>query len=71
MENIIQVTFKFRYFMWNMPLIGAGLSKTKNDEKSILEFLVKLFKLNKDLIVSDIHIVIRDSGKETIPITEL
>lgn len=54
-----------------MPLIGAGLSKTKNDEKSILEFLVKLFKLNKDLIVSDIHIVIRDSGKGTIPITEL
>lgn len=54
-----------------MPLIGAGLSKTKNDEKSILEFLVKLFKLNKDLIVSDIHIVIRDSGKGTISITEI
>lgn len=27
-----------------MPLIGAGLSKTKNDERSILEFIVKLLK---------------------------
>lgn len=54
-----------------MPLIGAGLSKTKNDERSILEFIVKLFKLNRNIINSDIHIVVRNSGNETISITEI
>ena len=54
-----------------MPLIGAGMSKTKNSERAILEYTVKLLKLNKDLITSDIHIVVRNSGKETISITEL
>ena len=54
-----------------IPLIGAGLSKTKYGERAILEYLVKSLKLNKDLIVSDIYIVVRNSGKETIPITEL
>lgn len=53
-----------------IPLIGAGLSKTKYGERAILEYLVKSLKLNKDLIVSDIYIVVRNSGKETIPITE-
>ena len=54
-----------------IPLIGAGLSKTKYGERAILEYLVKSLKLNKDFIVSDIYIVVRNSGKETIPITEL
>lgn len=55
----------------SQPIIGAGLSKTKYGERAILEYLVKSLKLNKDLIVSDIYIVVRNSGKETIPITEL
>ena len=54
-----------------MPLIGAGLSKTKNDERSILEFIVKLLKMNKKIINSDVHIIVRNSGKETVSITEL
>lgn len=54
-----------------MPLIGAGQSRTGNDERAILEYLIGLLKMNKTLIMSDIHIVVRNSGKETIPITEL
>lgn len=54
-----------------MPLIGGGLSKTKNSERSILEYVVKLLKMNKNLITNDIHIVVRNSGKDVIPITEL
>lgn len=54
-----------------MPLIGAGQSRTGNDERAILEYLIGLLKMNKTLIMSDIHIVVRNSGKETIPITEI
>lgn len=54
-----------------MPLIGAKLSKTGNDERSILEFIVKLLKMNKKIINNDVHIVVRNSGKETVSITEL
>ena len=54
-----------------MPLIGAGLSKTKNDERSMLEFIVKLLKMNKNIINSDVHIVVRNNGQETVSITEL
>ena len=54
-----------------MPLIGAGHSRTGNDERTILEYLIELLKMNKALVMSDIHIVVRNSGQETIPITEL
>ena len=54
-----------------MPLIGGGLSKTRNSERAILEYVVKLLKMNKDLITNDIHIVVRNSGRDVIPITEL
>lgn len=54
-----------------IPLIGAGLSRANRDERAILEYMVKLLKLNKELIKSDIYIVVRDSGENTIPITEL
>lgn len=46
-------------------------SRTGNNERAILEYLIGLLKMNKDLIMSDVHIVVRNSGKETIPITEL
>ena len=54
-----------------IPLIGAGLSRTQCDERSILEYIVKLLKMNRNLITSDIHIVVRDSERGTIPISEL
>lgn len=54
-----------------VPLIGAGLARTNRDERDILEYLIKLLKLNRELVKSDIHIVVRNSGTKTIAITEL
>lgn len=54
-----------------IPLIGAGASETKKCERDILEYITKLLKLNKGLINCDIHIVVRDNGKESIAITDL
>lgn len=54
-----------------IPLIGAGLSRTNRNERAILEYMVKLLKLNKELIKSDVYIVVRDSGKNSISITDL
>lgn len=54
-----------------MPLIGASQSRIGNNEREILEYIIGLFKMNKDLIMSDIHIVVRNSGKDTISITGL
>lgn len=54
-----------------MPLIGGGLSRTGREEKAILDFLVATFKMNKDLIDFDLHIIVKDSGKKRIPIADL
>lgn len=54
-----------------MPLIGAGLSRTQKSENDILEYIIKLIQLNKNLLHSDIHIVVRDSGKNRIAITDI
>lgn len=54
-----------------MPLIGAGASDLRKSEKDILEYLIKLIQMNKNLINSDIHIVIRSSGKDSIGISSL
>lgn len=54
-----------------IPLIGAGASETRKSESDILQYFIKLIKMNKELINCDLHIVVRDSGKETIAITGL
>lgn len=54
-----------------MPLIGAGLSRTKKSEKDILTYIIGLVKMNKELINCDLHIIVRDNGKESIAITDL
>ncbi len=54
-----------------VPLIGAGAANTKKEERDILEYLVKLIKLNRKLINCDLYIVIRDSTKDSIRITGL
>lgn len=53
-----------------LPLIGAGASETQKAETAILAYLIKTLEMHKDLINSDVHIVVRNSGKETIPIAE-
>lgn len=52
-----------------IPLIGAGGSQTGIEENDILEFLIKLIKMRKSLINCDVHIVVRESAKEAISIT--
>lgn len=54
-----------------MPLIGAGLSRTKKSEKDILNYIVGLVKMNRELINYDLHIIVRDNGKESIAIIDL
>lgn len=54
-----------------MPLIGGGLSRTGKTEKEILEFFVKTLNMHKSLINCDIHIVVRDSGRGSIPILDI
>lgn len=54
-----------------IPLIGGGLARTGKDERQILEFIIQFIKFHKDLINCDIHIVVRESGKNRISITNL
>ena len=54
-----------------VPLIGAGAANTQKEERDILEYLVKLIKMNKKIINCDLHIVIRDTAKDSISITNL
>jgi hypothetical protein len=54
-----------------LPLIGGGRSETYKEENDILEYLVKLIKMNRQSINCDIHIIVRDSAKENIAISGL
>lgn len=50
-----------------IPLIGAGLSKTKLDEKILFQFMQDFFHANKGIIHCDIYIVLRSNLKYLIP----
>lgn len=54
-----------------IPLIGGGLSRSEKTEKDILEFVITLLKINKRILHSDVHIVVRKSGKNSISINDL
>lgn len=54
-----------------MPLIGAGASNTRKSESDILSYLLCLLKMNADLVNCDIHIVVRESGRNSIGISEI
>lgn len=54
-----------------IPLIGGGRAQTRKEEKDILEFLVKLIQMNKLSINCDVHIVVRESAKDSISILKL
>lgn len=55
-----------------MPIIASGLARVQNvDEKTLLDYMIKCFTLNKNHIKSDIYIVVRNSGKKSIPIMDL
>lgn len=54
-----------------IPLIGSGAANTKKEERDILEFIVKLLKMNKSILNCDIHIVVRKDAKNRLSITSL
>lgn len=54
-----------------LPLIGAGAADTGKTEREILEYITKLIKTNRNLINCDVHIVVRENGKDSIPLTDL
>lgn len=54
-----------------LPLLGGGRAQTRKEEKDILEFFIKLIQMNRLSINCDIHIVVRESAKESISILKL
>jgi hypothetical protein len=54
-----------------LPIIGGGASNTRKDEQSLLEYMLKLLYLHKELINCDYHIVVRETGKMSIGISDL
>lgn len=53
------------------PLIGGGRAQTRKEEKDILEFILKLIQMNRLAVNCDIHIVVRESAKDSISILKL
>ena len=55
-----------------IPLIGTGFSNmSKKSERDVLEYMIKAIKLNSELVNCDIHIVVRNSARETVAISSL
>lgn len=54
-----------------LPLVGTGLSRTKKDQQAVLKYLINAFRINKDEINCDIHIVVRDDMKNEIAIMNI
>ena len=54
-----------------MPLIGSNLARTDISQKDILKYLIQAFKINRDKISADIHIVIWKGDKAKISIHNL
>lgn len=54
-----------------IPLVGTGLSRTKKDQQAVLKYLINAFRINKDEINCDIHIVVRDDIKNEIAIMNI
>lgn len=51
-----------------LPLIGGGLTRTNINEGDILNEMIQLMKIKKDLLHGDVHIVIRNCMKNSVPI---
>lgn len=55
-----------------IPLIGAGnANNSQKSERDILDYLINFIKMNRRFVNCDIHIVIRDNGKESIGIVDV
>ncbi|WP_416810530.1 macro domain-containing protein [Coprococcus comes] len=54
-----------------LPLVGTGLSRTKRDQQDVLQYLINAFRVNKDEINCDIHIVVHEDVKNEIAIMSI
>ena len=54
-----------------MPLVGTGLSRTKKNQQDVLRYLINAFRINRDEINCDIHIVVRRDMKNEIAIMNI
>lgn len=53
-----------------LPLVGAGLSRTKIPQSDILKYLISAFQVNRNEINCDIHVVVKAGLKNDITITD-
>lgn len=54
-----------------LPLVGTGLSRTKKEQQAVLKYLINAFRINRDEINSDIHIVVRNDMRNEISIMNI
>lgn len=54
-----------------LPLVGTGFSRTKKDQQAVLKYLINAFRVNRDEINCDIHIVVREGIKDEIAIMNI
>ena len=54
-----------------LPIVGTGLSRTKKDQVDVIKYLVNAFRLNKNDINCDIHIIVNENIKKEISIMNL
>lgn len=54
-----------------LPLVGTGLSRTKRDQQDVLQYLINAFRINKNEINCDIHIVVHEDVKNEIGIMSI
>lgn len=51
-----------------LPLVGTGLSRTKKEQEEALSYLLNAFKINRNEINCDIHIIVREDIKKEVSI---
>lgn len=54
-----------------LPIIAAGAANFYKTEQVLLEYIVKSIKLNLELVNCDMYIIVRNSARETVSITNL
>lgn len=54
-----------------LPLLGSDMARTNISQNEILSYIVNVFKINKDKISCDYHIVIYEGDKDRISIENL
>lgn len=51
-----------------IPVVGTGLSRTKKEQSDVISYLLSAFKLNRNEINCDVHIIVREDIKNEVAI---